>query len=85
MNKFNLSDVAFLIPVRLDSIDRLENLLSSVRFLNNHFFTNIYILVADRVDCGIIDGLLGATCNCIFVKDYDTIFHRTKYINQLGI
>lgn len=83
MNKFNLSDVAFLIPVRLDSIERLENLITSVRFLNNNFVTNIYILEADKINNGIIERVLGPVCKYTFVKDYDTIFHRTKYINQL--
>lgn len=84
MCKFNLSDVAFLIPIRLDSIERLENVISSVQFINNHFVTNIYILEADKVNNGVIDGILGNICKYTFVKDYDTIFHRTKYINQLA-
>lgn len=84
MSKFILSDVAFLIPIRLDSIDRLENIISSVRFLNRNLITNIYILEADKFNTGVIESLLGSECKYKFVKDYDVIFHRTKYINELA-
>ena len=83
MNKFRLSDVAFLIPIRLDSMDRLVNIISSVSFLKEHFITNIYILEADRFNNGVIESQLGSLSKYTFVRDYDTIFYRTKYINQL--
>lgn len=39
--KRNFLDVTFLIPVRIDSLIRLENLLLTVRFIKRQFDTHI--------------------------------------------
>lgn len=82
MVKQDLFDVTFLIPIKLDSIYRLENLLLSVRFLQRYFNTNIKILEAGRYNNHILENLLNNT-DYRFIKDSDNTYHRTKYQNIL--
>ncbi len=81
--KTDFSDVTFLIPIRIDSVIRLENILASIKHLLSHFDTNIVILEANKYDNHILKNLLPADVKYIFVEDWDPIFHRTKYINTL--
>lgn len=39
----NLMDVTFLVIVKLDSIERLENTIHLVEYLDRHFETNIMV------------------------------------------
>lgn len=81
--KANFKDVTFLIPVRIDSINRLENLLASIRYLLSNLYTNIIVLEANKYDNQILRNLLPSDVRHIFVEDWDPILHRTKYINML--
>lgn len=83
MNKKNIEDVTFLIPVRIDSIIRLENLLMVIEFLTTHFKTNIQILEAAEFNNSILPKLLPKEVSITFIEDYDPVFYRTKYINML--
>lgn len=81
----SLSDITFLIPVRFESIHRLENLFMVVDFILAHFDTQIHILEATSYNNNFLDRLLPQNKNIqvTFVEDYDPVFHRTKYINLL--
>ena len=79
MNKTDLTDVSFLIPVRIDSKARLENLHEVLTFLKRHFDTTIIVLEADKGE----QVKSNLTDKKIFIKDSDAIFHRTKYINRM--
>jgi hypothetical protein len=46
MERFILNDMTFIMPVRFDSIIRLENALVVVNYLYKHFETNIFVLEA---------------------------------------
>jgi hypothetical protein len=81
--KIDLSDTTFIIPVRIDSIIRLENLLLTIRNIGLHFFTNIFIIESSPYNNGIIRKLLNNKITYIYVKDNDPIFHRTKIINNI--
>jgi len=79
--KYNLTDVTFIIPVRIDSIDRLENIKTVMRFLSKYFNTNIIVLEADVEEkVKILD-----SAQKIFIEDHNLIFHRTKYLNQMSL
>jgi len=82
-DKLDLTDVTFLIPVRLDSTTRIENLLMVLDFLHYNFNTNIHILEASSYCNNILLKLLHEKISYDFVEDYDPIFHRTKYINLM--
>lgn len=81
--KSNLQDVAFLIPLRVDSIGRLENLLEVIKFINRFFDTNIHVLEATGYNNQLLSKLLPAYVTYTFIQDYDPVFYRTYYINQL--
>lgn len=83
MEKQDLRDVTFLIQTRLDSIDRLVNLKATVKFIHEHFDTNIHILEADRYSSQLIAAVVPDRAKITFVKDHDPIFYRTLYINQM--
>jgi len=81
--KINLHDVTFLIPVRIDSIIRLENLILVTEFLSDNFSTNVNVLEAAGYDNNLVKQLLPKDVKVNWVKDFDPIFHRTRYINEL--
>lgn len=81
--KIDLKDTTFLFPVRLDSINRLENILMVVNSISKKMDTNIKILEASSYNNNVLEQLIGNLSDFLFVQDHDPIFHRTKYINQL--
>ncbi|HLW20149.1 MAG TPA: galactosyltransferase-related protein [Cyclobacteriaceae bacterium] len=84
MNKLlDLKDVTFLIPIRVDGIQRIENLLMSIEHLSLHFKTNIHILEADKYNNYLLKRLVPDNVEVCFIEDYDPIFHRTYYINRM--
>lgn len=84
MEKIDLKDVTFIIPLRIDTVNRLENTLVIVDFLLGNFKTRIKILEASTRDAGLLQKLLPKEVDYRFVEDRDAIFHRTKYINILA-
>lgn len=80
-----MRDLTVLIPVRVDSLVRLENVLAVIRYLYRYFDVNLMVLEADRYDNGILRSLLPQDVAYIFVPDTDPVFYRTKYINQMAM
>jgi hypothetical protein len=56
--KIDLTDVTFLTLIRLDSIDRLENILMVTEFINKYFNTNFIVLEVNPHNNGILSRLL---------------------------
>lgn len=83
MKRADLQDTTFLIPVRLDSVARLENLVVVVNYLMDHFQSSIHVLEASAYNNGLIKTYLADHIHYRFIEDFDPIFHRTKYINEL--
>lgn len=83
MAKTDLTDVTFLSLIKLDSIDRLENILLVTDYINKHFKTNILVLEVDAYNNGILSRLLSRNLNVSFIENYDPIFHRTHYLNKI--
>lgn len=81
--KKDLFDVTFLIPIRIDSIIRLENLILTTKFLLQHFNCHIIVLEASPYNNGFIKRLLNKKIKYYFVEDFDSVFYRTKYINLM--
>ena len=79
--KVDLTDVTFLIPVRLDSVVRLENTIAVVSFLHKNFNTTIMVLEASPYDNGILKKMVNNKIKYDHYKDFDAVFHRTKYNN----
>lgn len=83
MKRTDLTDVTFIIPIRLDSIVRIENIMMVIMNIENHFKTAIHILNADKHDNRILPNVLPKNVKYTFIQDCDPIFHRTKYINLM--
>ena len=49
IQRIDLQDVTFIIPVRIDSEDRLENLHVVTRYLVKHFHSHILVIEADDI------------------------------------
>jgi len=82
--KIDIRDLTFLIPVCIDTIERLENIQLVIEFLVRNFETHIHILEANRFNNGILRKLMPEVVQLEFVEDFDTIFHRTYYINAMA-
>jgi hypothetical protein len=82
--KTDLTDVTFLMLVRLDSVERLENTLTVTESLVRYFHTNVHVWEADSYNRGLLQKLLNRKVNCRFVEDKDPILHKTMYYNQMA-
>ncbi len=78
----SLKDVTFLIPVRIDSKERLDNLLMVLRYLDKHFDTNIIIGESDN-ETKISETKLPLSCKLITTPPESPIFNHTKLNNFL--
>lgn len=79
----DLSDVTFLIPLRLDSVHRLENLLLTVGFLRRYFSCRIVVWEADCYPNGLVERCLPEV-DYRFIEDKDPVFYRTYYLNEMA-
>ena len=84
MKKYDWKDLTFLIPLRIDTIERIENLQMAVGYLLNHAKTNIIILEAYERQTGVIPKLFKSNqVEYHYIEDPDPIFHATKHRNSL--
>jgi hypothetical protein len=81
--KYDLSDTTLIIPLRVDSIVRLENMLMSINYMLKYFKINITVLQAASYENDIVPRLIDKKVQYQFVEDYDTVFYRTKYLNRM--
>jgi len=83
--KVDLKDTTFIIPVRIDSVTRLENLDMCVDYLQKHFSTHIHILESSRYNNNYIRSLIrGRNIRHSFCEDKDPVFYKTRYLNALS-
>ena len=81
--KYNLSDTSFVLIIKIDSIERLENLISVVNFLYDNFITNIIVVEVNRYVNNIIKQLVGKKVKYYYIHDDNLILYRTKHINSI--
>ncbi|MDR0333667.1 MAG: hypothetical protein LBI15_09410 [Dysgonamonadaceae bacterium] len=81
--KADLKDITFLILVRLDSVERLENIIMAANDLVNHFETNVCVLEAANYCNGILKKMLNKKIKYSFVEDKDPVLHKTQYYNRM--
>ncbi len=76
------AELTFVIPVRIDSIERKENLDTVLSYLSTNTDASIIVLEADSeqrynwADCS-------EKVKYIFIESKDPIFHKTRYVNRL--
>lgn len=75
-------NLTILIPVRIESMARLENLLAIIDFLLDNFLVKIIVAESSTYDNGILGKLLPRPVRHNIIIDRDPIFYRTKIINE---
>jgi glycosyltransferase involved in cell wall biosynthesis len=80
--KYDLRDVTFVFPIRIESQERIENINSILSFITRYFNTNIRILESDN-EQHYFDYEFYSNVNYIFIEDTDDIFQRTELRNRL--
>lgn len=91
MSKIDLTDCTFLIPIRIESNDRLRNVITSLCYILWNFNTNIIVKELDSQSNfsehalpQIKDFLEEEpNINHIFEKTEDGLFHRMRCINEM--
>ena len=81
--KHDLKDVTFLLLVRIETIERLENILTVTEFLSSNFDTNIVVWEVASYNNKVLMSLLNKKVSYTFLEDDDNILYRTKYLNQM--
>ncbi len=82
-SKPGLLDTTFVLLVRLDSMERLENVLCVTRFLLREFDTHVLLWECAAYPNGILRKLLPRSKNLRyeFHEDRDPVLHRTRWLN----
>ncbi|MHA2084688.1 MAG: galactosyltransferase-related protein [Candidatus Thorarchaeota archaeon] len=89
--RIDLSKATFIIPIRIESSDRLRNVIATTAFLLENFDTNIIIKEVDsesvfeKEALPILKNILDVDVdvNHIFEKSDAPLFHRQKVLNEM--
>tara|TARA_B100000902_G_scaffold233490_1_gene221384 strand:- start:465 stop:1280 length:816 start_codon:yes stop_codon:yes gene_type:complete len=91
--KIDLSQATFIIPIRIESPDRLRNVITTTAFLIENFDTNIIIKEVDAEPVfqrdalpileDIVEGGIFKNFNHIFEQSDEPLFHRQKVLNEM--
>lgn len=89
--RIDLSEATFIIPIRIESSDRLRNVITTTAFLLENFDTNIIIKEVDsesvfqRDALPVLNDILDVNVNVhhIFEKSNEQLFHRQKVLNEM--
>ena len=93
--RIDLSQATFIIPIRIESPDRLRNVVTTTAFLMENFDTNIIIKEVDEEPVfqrdaiplleEILDFNIWQNFNYIFEKSDEPLFHRQRILNEMII
>lgn len=81
-----LKDLTIVIPVKIESSDRYNNIKTVLGYINHHFKTNIKIIEEsnDTPKLDFLDELKNLSIDYKFCKvDSSVAYHRTKYLNEM--
>jgi len=76
--------LTFLFLVRLDTIARLENILTVTNFLSSNINAPIAVLECTPYNNGLLQKLLDKKIRYTYQEDHDPILYRTKFLNQMA-
>ena len=88
---YDLSDATFIMPLRIESQDRLRNVVLSLTYLLSNFKTNVIIEEVDteskfqRHAASQIEslGVDMSSITLLYEENDDPIFHRTRILNDM--
>ena len=91
--KIDLSQATFIIPIRIESSDRLRNVITITAFLVENFDTNIIVKEVDSKSVfqeqampileEIVEGDIWKNFNFIFERSDKPLFHRQRVLNEM--
>ena len=91
--KYDLTDTTFIIPLRIESGDRMRNVITSLCYLMENFDTNIIVKEGDETSVFTEDVLPQVKSflevdelpnfTFLFEKTNTPEFHRTRYLNEM--
>ena len=90
--KHDLKDTTFIIPVRIESEDRLRNVITTCCFLLENFHTTVIVKEVDKQSIfeeeafpQIAEYVEGFTINLlhVFEQSDDPVFYRMRYLNEM--
>jgi len=89
--KYDLKEATFIIPIRIESSDRLRNVITTTAYLLENFDTNIIIKEVDSESIFENEALpilkdildVNVSVNHIFEKSDEPLFHRQKVLNEM--
>ena len=83
--KHNLNQATFIIPIRIESSDRLRNVITIIAFLIENFNTNIIVKEVDSKSVfqedampildDIVENGIWENFNFIFERSHEPLFH----------
>jgi len=93
-NYMPLTDVTFLVPLRIESPDRMRNIITSMIYLLRNFDTKVIIKEVDvesifeksalpQITAGVGDSEKMKNLTHIFEQSDEFVFHRTRIINDM--
>ena len=95
MSRIDLTQATFIIPIRIESPDRLRNVVTTTAFLLENFRTNLIIKEVDTESVfkrdaipilkDILDFDFDYEVNHIFEESDDPLFHRQRVLNEMII
>jgi len=88
--KYDLNDTTFIIPLRIDTDDRLRNIVLTTSFLLSNFECTVTVLESDEEKkfeqwaLPLIQHYTDTTdLNYVFEHNEDEHFHRTRLLNDM--
>jgi predicted glycosyltransferase involved in capsule biosynthesis len=80
----DLTDLTFIIPIYIDSTDRLNNVKTILGYLNHNFKTNIIIHeLIDNVSTLELNSFNNLNINHITEYRNNNNYHRTRQLNEM--
>lgn len=91
--KHNLKDTTFIIPLRIESSDRMRNVITTLCYILENFDTNIIVKEGDA-ESVFLENVLPQIKEFLDVDDIPNLthifenttsveFHRTRYLNEM--
>ena len=90
--KNDLKDTTFIIPIRIESVDRLRNVITVCCFLLETFDTKVIIKEVDKASVFVEQALPQITeyvgediknLTHVFEQSEDQVFYRMRYLNEM--
>lgn len=93
MNKIEISNTTFIVPIKLESDDRIRNAALSIGYLINNFDTNVIVKEVDyekKFESTALEKIKSVSdqnslnqITYIYQETNSPVFHRTKILNEM--